>query len=186
MTDLHKRYLALYRDGQDMADWYDVASSDIVTTCRTLLDHRSAPVRPETLAGYLAAFSPRTSVKRSVIWSLAYVRDGTFTHDCPRTVRACALHFEHTGRVRGPKVGPFHRALLGDPDAVVIDTHMLSAAGYPPSASVSQFASCIAAVRSVARNRTTPARAQAAIWCGHLRTLNRTPRYLPLLETLWL
>lgn len=185
MTNTHDKYLALYRLGLDMADWYDQAHADIMAACALLHTGDNILIRPETLAGYLAAFSPRTSVRRSCTWSLHRVRNPSdFLQDCPRTIRACVLHFESTGRVRGPKVGPFHRALLGDPDAVVLDTHMARAAGYSEKFTVPQFRDMEDAVRSVARNRTTPARAQAAIWCGHLLSINRNPRYLPLLDVL--
>lgn len=178
-------YLAHYRAGLDMSDWYDQAHADIMTACTLLHVHDNIIIRPETLAGYLAAFSPRTSVRRSCIWALHRVRNPSeFLQDCPRTVRACVLHFESTGRVRGPKVGPFHRALLGDPDAVTIDTHMARAANYTEKFTVPQFRDMDEAVRAVARNRTSPARAQAAIWVGWFRHNKRTPRYMPLLDVL--
>lgn len=178
-------YLTHYRAGLDMSDWYDQAHADIMAASSLLYDKEGIVIRPETLAGYLAAFSPRTSVRRSCTWALHRVRNPSdFLQDCPRTVRACVLHFESTGRVRGPKVGPFHRALLGDPDAVVLDTWMARAAGYSPKFTQAQFRDMDEAVRAVARNRTSPARAQAAIWCGMIRSVNRNARHLPLLDVL--
>ena len=186
MTSPTQTYISLFKLGRHMADWYDVAAADIVTAARTHKTSDGHPVRPETLAGLLAAFSPRTSVVRSVKWTLHFLQTGNFMPDCPRTIQASVVIFMDTGRIRGPKTGPFARALLGDPDAVVIDTHMAQALNYSPKFTQAQFEIMVDAVRSGARHRCSPAQFQAAVWCGRFISLNRTPRYLPLLETLWL
>lgn len=169
-------YLPFFRDGQDALPWYTDAHAAILTVAHA----RSA--RPEYLAGLLAAFSPRTSVRRSCTWALTYLSTSTFLDDCPRSVQTHVETFVDTGRVTGPKTGPFWLALLGDPDAVVIDTHMLRAASLSISSSVSEFSDCIAAVRTIARYRCPPSSAQAAIWTGYLRSIGRNPRPFPLLE----
>jgi len=175
MTD---PYLQYYRDGIDALTWYSDAHAAILAAAPRL------SVRPEYLAGLLAAFSPRTSVRRSCIWAVHHARTSTFLHDTPISVRKHVQTFIDTGRVTGPKTGPFWLALLGSPDAVVIDTHMLRAATYSIRPTPAQFQDCIDRVRRVARHRCTPAAAQAAIWTGYLRSIGRHPRPFPLLEIL--
>ena len=66
-----------------------------------------------------------------------------------------------------PKYGPFYRALMGDPDAVVIDRRMAFLMGFGPgfTPKESQFMQDI--VRQVAkRSGVTPAVAQAQLWFG--------------------
>ena len=172
-------YMEYYRAGVDMKDWYIRTKEDIGIASRQL------KCRPEYLAGLLAAFSPRVSVRRSVKWALEWQRNERFMYDVPVSVRAHALKFIETGLVTGPKTGPFHRALLGDPQAVVIDSHMLAAAGFDRSGTKQTMATCEEMVREVAYRRCSPAEAQAAIWCGFLPTIGRKPGYMPLLEVLW-
>jgi hypothetical protein len=171
-------YLLYYRDGTDALSWYTDAHVDI------MLASSSLGCRPEYLAGLLAAFSPRTSVRRSCIWAVRYARTRTFAHDVPVSVRTHVDKFVNTGRVTGPKTGPFWLALLGSPDAVVIDSHMLRAGGYDLNPSVAQFQDCIDRVIAVARHRCPPSSAQAAIWTGYLRSIGRNPGPFPLLDTL--
>lgn len=174
--ELYEQY---YKSGYEMKDWYIRTKEDIMIASRHL------KCRPEYLAGLLAAFSPRVSVNRSVKWALHYVRTGEFLYDVPKPIRVHVRKFIETGLVTGPKTGPFHRALLGDPQAVVIDSHMLAAAGHDRNGTKETMEDCDALVRKVAYRRCSPAEAQAAIWCGFLPTIGRKPGYMPLLEVLW-
>ena len=189
--DKYKKY---FNAGYEMKDWYIRTREDIGIASRQL------DCRPEYLAGLLAAFSPRVSVRRSVKWALHCVSarklnksmlgpyglsEDHFMDDVPKSVRIHVNKFLHTGLVTGPKTGPFHRALLGDPQAVVIDSHMLAAAGFDRSGTKQTMQECDELVRDVAYRRCSPAEAQAAIWCGFLPTIGRKPGYMPLLEVLW-
>lgn len=73
--------------------------------------------------------------------------------------------------VRGPKVGPFHRAILGDRDALVLDRWALFAATGERGDSVQRFTkgalreSVESAYRALARKLKIPVRdLQATIW----------------------
>lgn len=182
---IEEAYLAYFKAGVDMKDWYQQAHQDILVACRHLTQ-LGYPTHPSYLAGLLAACSPRVSVKRSCIWALQLARDSEdWPNDMPISVRTHVLKFIELGLVTGPKTGPFHRNLLGDPYCITIDSHMLAAAGLPKSGTKANMTRCQDAVRSTARYRCSPAEAQAAIWCGYLRTLGRKPGYLPLLEEVW-
>ena len=185
-TDINDKYLHLYKSGVDMKDWYTQAHQDIVVACRHL-DQSGYPTHPSYLGGLLAACSPRVSVKRSCVWALQLARDsGDYPDDMPRSVRAHVLKFIELGLVTGPKTGPFHRNLLGDPHCVTIDSHMLAAGGFDRRGTKGSMKACQDAVRSVAKHRATPAEVQAGIWCGWFREeLGREPKYMPLLEVLW-
>lgn len=183
---INEAYLAYYKAGVDMKDWYTTAHQDIIVACRHL-EQRLVMVHPSYLAGLLAACSPRVSVKRSCKWALQLAEDrDDWPHDMPVSVRTHVLKFLELGLVSGPKTGPFHRNLLGDPNCVTIDSHMYKAAGLSARGRKVDRDLCISAVRGVARHRCTPAEAQAAIWCGWFREgLGREPHYMPLLEVLW-
>lgn len=174
-----ERYLEYFKLGIEMKDWYTVAHQDILVASRQVNRH------PSYLAGLLAAFSPRVSVRRSCVWALHHAYHGMFMDDVPTSVRIHVRKFVELGLVSGPKTGPFHRALLGARDAIVIDTHMFAAAGFSRRGNKQQMFECQDAVRTVAKHRCSPAEAQAAIWCGFLPTINRQPGYMPLLEVLW-
>lgn len=184
MTDM--TYLDYYKAGVDMKDWYTQAHHDILVACRHL-EQKGHPTHPSYLGGLLAACSPRVSVKRSCKWALWLAMDpNTFPDDMPVSVRTHVQKFITLGLVTGPKTGPFHRNLLGDPYCITIDSHMLAAAGLPKTGTKASMAQCQDMVRDVAKHRCTPAEAQAAIWCGWFRaSLRREPKYMPLLEVLW-
>jgi hypothetical protein len=186
MSSIKSKYLTYYKAGVDMKDWYTVAHGDILIACRHL-EQGGHPTHPSYLAGLLAACSPRVSVKRSCVWALQLAKDcNDWPHDMPVSVRTHALKFIELGLVTGPKTGPFHRNLLGDPNCVTIDSHMLAAGGFSRSGTVKSMTACQEGVRDVAKHRCTPAEAQAAIWCGWFReSLGREPKYMPLLEVLW-
>jgi len=175
-------YLAYYRGGVDMVHWYTEAHRDIILASKHL------GVRPEYLAGLLAAFSPRATVKASCKMAVHYARTGQFLSNVPKPVRTHVLKFIELGQVAGPKTGDFYRCLVGDTQAVCIDSHMLAAAGFPRTGTKVSMQSCKDAVREVAYHRCPPAGAQAAIWCGYLRTLTDkalSAEELPILEVVW-
>lgn len=68
--------------------------------------------------------------------------------------------------LRGPKTRAFYRAIMGDPDAEVIDTWMLLALGWPHrSVSPRQYERCAAALREAAEQTPlTVADFQAVVW----------------------
>jgi len=97
-----------------------------------------------------------------------------------------------TGAVTGPKTGPFHRAVLGDPDALVLDVWISRALGVPQEALTRKDvrAKAVARFGAVARSLGwSVAETQAAVWTSVVRTLKdargrRTYTKAPSLATL--
>lgn len=121
-------------------------------------------VSAERFAFVLAATSPRVSVSRNWRETEHYFTFGALP---PGTLPSHAKAIE-TGRL-GPKTGPFRDAILGDPDAVVLDVWVGRALRVDPAV-FSHPAShrvCEEAVRRVAQyHGWTPASTQAMIWAG--------------------
>lgn len=149
--------------GAEYRDWY-VWATDQVTLAAEELD-----IDPKKLADYLAIFSPRVSVRRSIRWTLHYLRTGEFMPDVTRSHKAAMLHYNLTGEIRGPKTGPFALALRGNVDALVLDSWMGKALGIEPDRLAVQavWKAAAARVLSVAKRLGwTPTQTQAAIWAG--------------------
>lgn len=66
----------------------------------------------------------------------------------------------------GPKVRSFYRAIMGDENAVVLDTWMATALGWPTNSfSRIQYEKCSAVLRDAAeRANVAPANFQAIVW----------------------
>ena len=68
--------------------------------------------------------------------------------------------------LRGPKIRAFYQAILGDADAVVLDTWMLVAMGRPQGVTVKQYERLADRLRAHAADAgVTPAAFQAVVWC---------------------
>lgn len=118
---------AIAQSGADCRPWYDWAKTEIEAAAPLL------GCTPTRVADMLALFSPRVSVKRSVIWAVHYLRTGEFVEDVTRSHVAAVQHYERTREIRGAKTAPFAKALLGDKSAIVLDTWMAVAFGVDPS-----------------------------------------------------
>lgn len=180
--EIEAAYLTYYRAGVDSLGWYHTAHRDIIIAARML------GVRPEYLAGLCAAFSPRATVKASCKAAVHYIKTGGFLGNVPQSVRTHVLKFIQMGQVAGPKTGAFYRNLVGDLQAICIDSHMLAAAGFPRAGTKANMEACKVAVRAVAFHRCSPAEAQAAIWVGYLRSLTAkalSAEEFPILEVVW-
>lgn len=135
-------------------------------------------VGPELAAGLLAVYSPRVQVRRSVELAHIAALTGHPVQSAIPSARAAHVHLLKTGEIRGPKTGAFARALLGDPDAVVVDTWVMKALGRKRGLPVEDYGPCMnvtpktyphfAAIvkRLATRLGLSPAAGQAALWCG--------------------
>lgn len=152
------RPLALAREGMAGVEWYANAREQIAAYSARV------GVEPAYTAGVMAVTSPRLHVRRNVRVTRAYIEDGV-TEGLMFSVRRALEHFEETGQIRGPKTGAFARALMGDPDAVVVDVWMLRAFKRDTRATPAVYRSVSRGIQAVARLADmTPADAQAAIW----------------------
>jgi len=170
-------------DGADHRGWYADAREQILEVAPTIPRPTGLTgVDPQTFAELLALFSPRTSVTRSIRWAVHFARTSEYMHDVHRSIRLAVEHWKKTGEIRGLKTAPFARALMGDPDALVLDSWMYKAIGIPPERSEVPTVHAIAAskVYAVARTLAWPiAETQAAIWAGIVREHGRN---VPVLD----
>lgn len=135
-----------------------------------------------TVCGVLAVTSPRVPVARNVrltrAWLEHYSTDGMM-----RGVRTSLVNYLIDGRIRGLKTGPFAAALSGDEEAIVLDTWMAKCFGVDQKVFGTKkgIAEYSAHIRELARmTGLTPAQTQAALWCGYIRSVGRTPADLSM------
>lgn len=161
-----KRLTQLALDGADGRYWYDDANYQIKYASEYL------GCKVQDLADLLALFSPRVSVLRSAKWALRYLNEKSFAPDCTISHKFAIAHWELTGEIRGSKTGPFARALMGDRDALVLDTWMAKALGVDSKRFEIKAVWNRAAekIRLVAQLLGWPvAETQAAIWTAIVR-----------------
>ncbi len=120
--------------------------------------------RPEMALGVLAACSPLSRIDRNLDMALRVL----YGFPCPMmTVHRRNVERVLAGEeVRGTKVHAFYRALMGDPDAVVVDRRMCRAAGLDTeNPTEKQYHLVAEQVRRIAGQLGwAPAETQAAIW----------------------
>jgi len=166
--------------GVEGRHWYRTAKKAVAESARQL------GVDTKEFAEVLALFSPRVSVRRNIRMAIHYFRareagltgDERFPHDSMRGVRSSVRHWEKTGEIRGPKTGPFARAIAGDADAVVLDVWMARAFGVDQK----RFSNTPVRERAQGRIRKaaeqlgwTPAETQAAVWTTAVKQAGRNP-----------
>lgn len=164
--------VALARSGADGREWYARARSWLV---RTFGDN--API----MAQFLAATSPRASVRCNLRHALralgAYVR-----REAPPTRLGVPANDANVARafrgeaLTGPKVGPFARALAGDPDACPVDVWIARAFGAKGDAPTEpERREYVARIRDAsAVLGWSVAETQAAVWCAVRRRATRS------------
>lgn len=176
------RHLAkLARAGHDGHTWYHDASIEITAAAKIL------NVEPKYLASLLAIFSPKTSVTRSIRHAIRYAKTGEFNQDVMRGTCAAIATFEKTGKINGLKTEPFSRAILGDPDAVVLDVWMSRAMDIEQKHFKNKAIYAEASLlicRAGKQVGLTPAETQAAIWTATVRAAGRNPTKLGILREL--
>ncbi|HCK33887.1 MAG TPA: hypothetical protein DHW20_01830 [Gemmatimonadetes bacterium] len=122
------RLADLAQRGIDSADWYDQAAVEIADAAKRLTDELGRTISPKYLADILAITSPRVAVRRNIRLALAYIRSGgTVPSGILPTVAIALRRYQQDGIVRGAKVSPFARAILGDSQSVVLDVWMARA-----------------------------------------------------------
>lgn len=121
-------------------------------------------------AGVIAALSPQVQWSRNKAMACDMLRDGWATGQTGANLLKAWRIREGERPLRvlgGPKVTAFYRAMMGDEDAAVIDTWMLTALGMPERRGVTprQYEQCAAALRAAASyTELTTAQFQAVVW----------------------
>lgn len=171
-------------NGWGWRDWYSVARREIEDASRVL------GVAPSTLAGLLAAYSPRVPVRRSIEYAIFRVFEPTRHHrGVMLSVRSSVEYFESHGHLRGPKTEAFRRGISGDDSVIVLDVWMSYALQVPASHLTKRYEELSDVVREASRRLCiTPTQTQAAVWAGIIRASGGSPAMLSfsnLLPTLW-
>jgi hypothetical protein len=146
--------------GQDGRYWYHSEGATLQTAAETL------KVSAEHFASVLAITSPQVPVARNGRITVGFLSKGLRWAMMP-SVHSALDHYLATGEIRGPKTGPFARALLGDEQAIVLDVWMARAFGVPQGwfKLVDCREKCEAMIRQAAAILGwTPAQVQAAVW----------------------
>lgn len=157
------RYAA---DGIDAAQWYRHGTAQI-----NFVAHANG-WDPDYFAGIIAATSPRCSVVRNIRLALHYCHHRDIRVIPMRGVRSAVVHFERTGRLRGPKTSAFYANLRGNPEPVTLDVWMAYALRVDQSAFSRVATRQRAAARVAAAGRALglrPCESQAAIWAAYRR-----------------
>lgn len=159
----------LAKRGESGRDWYATAYIALRTEASAL------EISVDRFAGIVAVLSPRLPWDRNIAYATHLVRSGW----CPALGRSVgkALRIRagepSLSVLSGPKVRAFYRALLGDPDACVLDSWMLRALGAKSDKPTAlQYAKHEARFRKFAARAGVPvASYQAMVWTG-IRNLN--------------
>lgn len=176
-----KKLTKLALAGADGKDWYRFANSQLEESAKLL------NTTPKRLADLLGLFSPRVTVKRSIRFTIHYIRNNTYAHDVMIKIKAAVEHYERTGEIRGPKTSAFSLALLGSYHAIVLDTWMGIAFNIDPSLFRLNYVRkpCEEKIWKVAQYLGwSPCETQAAIWTEVVRQNNRNVPQMFLLSEL--
>lgn len=99
---------------------------------------RSADIGVREVAAYYAATSPRQRLAQNKVLTLQAALNWGKVEALPNVVETCARIYAYAcankdpvDAVSGRKTRNFALALLGDPEAVVVDVWMMRAAGWP-------------------------------------------------------
>lgn len=180
MRSVHK-LVNMALSGQEYRDWYRWAKSDIAYACAVM------GTCPRKFSDLLAVTSPRVSVSRNIRYAIMLTeRPSDKPHDMMRTVWSSVQHYYRTGEIRGPKTGPFARALRGDLSAVPLDVWMARAlnVSHKKLATKQIREPAVKRIRAVARILGwKPAEVQAAIWASAVRDIgNGKVRRIPMMD----
>lgn len=156
--------LATPKQRRDGTAWYRLA----YLWCERAARRHRYPLR--TVVAIVAVLSQRTTWNVTIRWT-----DNALRGDMPPHLTSVRnkvqqlLDGERVERViRGPKIIEFYRAIMGDMDAIVLDTWMLQTLGHHrQSATQLQNAQLTAMLeRDAKRAGAPPAIYQAVIWCA--------------------
>jgi hypothetical protein len=155
---------APFKAREEGLTWYETAEC-IIDRLATMYDYDRW-----TVAGVVAALSQRMRWKENLFQAERCLQG--------KRPRGIELACQKAMRIRngeapedvlgGPKIRAFYRAILGDPNAVVIDTWMLLAAGWHRAGyTIKQYNRLAAELRADAfKAGQHPAVFQAIVWCA--------------------
>ena len=158
--------------------WYSLASEEIRTICLV------EDWRVDRFTAILAVTSPRCAVRRNVRNTLQYMANGELLANTMRSVRRSVEIWETRGEILGPKTSAFYAALMGDENAVVLDTHMAGLFAVDQKTAFNrkrELAHWTRVVRRVADLIGESARdTQAALWYSRKLAIGENPELFPI------
>lgn len=167
-----KRLVDLCYRGVDFGrDWYARANKQL----QTIADEFNTSI--DTVAMLASGYSVRTSVLRSIKFTIWHLRHGTRPPGSMAMVYDLSIAGLNRGYHNGPKIEAFRRCLLGCSDSLVLDTWIAKAINVPQSKlyQKSVYPTILGAFQSVSDNAgLSIAECQACIWVGIMRENNRT------------
>lgn len=182
-----KSLVKMFTEGQAEGDWYN--SGDELTK------HfgKDAPM----VANLIAATSNNSTVKSNLTLALKVYAQHKANPDLPiegimKTLLPAISKATAGEELGGRKVNNFAKALLGDPNAVVVDRWMMRAFGFKGDVPTpTQYDVIEHGIQEMAKSQgVTPREAQAALWFGAKKKLEgsgrpESPPYGALLKGLF-
>ncbi len=161
-------------------DWYSLAEAEIRVICELENWDR------KHFTGILSVTSPRCSVRRNIRIALEYVGNGRLLDNLFKSIRRSIEIWNEHRTIKGPKTSAFYAALMGDKNAVVLDTHMANLFGVEQKFAFRRkpdIAFWTKVVRRIAtRLDCEPRAAQAALWYAQKYRIGEYPESFPIVE----
>jgi hypothetical protein len=184
ITDLTPSYRTLCRlaseNLHEARDGYSMAEAEVRVICE--LEGWSH----KNFTGILSVTSPRCSVRRNIRIALEYVGNGIVLQNVFKTVRRSIEICDQDNIINGPKTSAFYAALMGDKNAVVLDTHMADLFGVEQKYAFRrkpEIAFWTQVVRRIARRLgCEPRAAQAALWYAQRYRIGEYPEAFPIVN----
>ena len=172
---MNKKLERLALESKNDRFWYTRASENI----KRLSKLHGIPYK--TLAGVVAITSQNVKLEQNMKLVYNWIKDGANEEACDGVkhytiVKNNLKNFLKTGEVRGPKVGEFYKALIGDKSAIVLDTHMGRVFNVDGWSKTSRM-SAKKQIRALSKRLNwKPCQVQAAIWCSTYKRSTGFPK----------
>lgn len=161
-------------------DWYAQAEAEVQSICSMENWDR------EHFTAILSVTSPRCSVRRNIRIALEYVGNGNLMQNVFRSVRRSIEMWNEDSVIKGPKTSVFFAALMGDKNAVVLDTHMANLFGVEQKVAFRrkpEIAYWTHVVRRIAAKlNCEPRAAQASLWYAQKYRIGENPEEFPIVN----
>jgi hypothetical protein len=161
-------------------DWYARAEAEVRVICELENWDR------KNFTGVLSVTSPRCSVRRNIRIALEHVGNRRLFDNVFKSVRRSIEMWDQDRVIKGPKTSAFFAALMGDANAVVLDTHMANLFGVEQTFAFRrkpEIAFWTQVVRKIGKRlNCEPRAAQAALWYAQKYKVGEYPEGFPIVE----
>lgn len=163
---MKKKILELAIQSKKDRFWYTKARKNL----KFLAKQYNIPYK--TIAGITAITSQNIRLEHNMKIVLDWIKNGANIEACEKIkhysiVKNNAKMFLQTGQINGPKISQFYEALIGNNDAIVLDTHMASAFNVKNKWSKTKMNLAKKDIQKISKHLNwKPCQVQAAIWCS--------------------